>query len=242
MWVSVEKWSHRSWASLFLCACDPGELVEESVPFVRHRGGWRGWPWHHPQVCGGKECKSHTDRKSTYNPNRLHHWVPPSVCVLQAGANMIVSGSAVIGSDDPRSVITLLRTVVAEAIQKRSLDRWDVRFAGAPSSPPSITTQQPLGTDFSGVEDRGCSQGKGWAGGLAGVELTTKFSMWVKVHGASIKPFYSFILSCQDLLSEQITRSESHHDTGTAVSRQDSRWPWLHTWKHSWILNCVTVN
>lgn len=44
-------------------------------------------------------------------------------CFLQAGANMIVSGSAVIGSDDPRSVIALLRTVVSEAIQKRSLDR-----------------------------------------------------------------------------------------------------------------------
>ncbi|XP_061580423.1 ribulose-phosphate 3-epimerase [Cololabis saira] len=41
----------------------------------------------------------------------------------EAGANMIVSGSAVIGSDDPRSVIALLRTAVAEAIQKRSLDR-----------------------------------------------------------------------------------------------------------------------
>uniref|UniRef100_H2TQX8 Ribulose-phosphate 3-epimerase n=1 Tax=Takifugu rubripes TaxID=31033 RepID=H2TQX8_TAKRU len=41
----------------------------------------------------------------------------------EAGANMIVSGSAVIGSDDPRSVITLLRTAVADAIQKRSLDR-----------------------------------------------------------------------------------------------------------------------
>ncbi|XP_029386429.1 ribulose-phosphate 3-epimerase isoform X3 [Echeneis naucrates] len=41
----------------------------------------------------------------------------------KAGANMIVSGSAVVGSDDPRSVISLLRTVVAEAIQKRSLDR-----------------------------------------------------------------------------------------------------------------------
>lgn len=36
---------------------------------------------------------------------------------------MIVSGSAVVSSDDPRSVIALLRTVVAEAIQKRSLDR-----------------------------------------------------------------------------------------------------------------------
>ncbi|XP_056286888.1 ribulose-phosphate 3-epimerase [Pseudoliparis swirei] len=41
----------------------------------------------------------------------------------EAGANMIVSGSAVMGSEDPRSVIALLRTVVAEAIQKRSLDR-----------------------------------------------------------------------------------------------------------------------
>ncbi|XP_055071952.1 ribulose-phosphate 3-epimerase isoform X2 [Misgurnus anguillicaudatus] len=41
----------------------------------------------------------------------------------EAGANMIVSGSAVVGSDDPRSVIALLRNVVSEAIQKRSLDR-----------------------------------------------------------------------------------------------------------------------
>uniref|UniRef100_A0A3Q2TK04 ribulose-phosphate 3-epimerase n=1 Tax=Fundulus heteroclitus TaxID=8078 RepID=A0A3Q2TK04_FUNHE len=41
----------------------------------------------------------------------------------KAGANMIVSGSAVIGSEDPRSVIKMLRDAVAEAIQKRSLDR-----------------------------------------------------------------------------------------------------------------------
>ncbi|XP_030641954.1 ribulose-phosphate 3-epimerase isoform X4 [Chanos chanos] len=41
----------------------------------------------------------------------------------EAGANMIVSGSAVVSSDDPRSVIALLKNVVIEAIQKRSLDR-----------------------------------------------------------------------------------------------------------------------
>ncbi|CAB1347242.1 unnamed protein product [Coregonus sp. 'balchen'] len=41
----------------------------------------------------------------------------------EAGANMIVSGSAVVSSDDPRSVIAMLRTAVSEAIQKRSLDR-----------------------------------------------------------------------------------------------------------------------
>lgn len=42
---------------------------------------------------------------------------------FQAGANMIVSGSAVVGSADPRTVIALLKDVVLEAIQKRSLDR-----------------------------------------------------------------------------------------------------------------------
>lgn len=47
----------------------------------------------------------------------------PDADLPQAGANMIVSGSAVIGSDDPRSVIALLRTVVSDVIQKRSLDR-----------------------------------------------------------------------------------------------------------------------
>ncbi|XP_068185659.1 ribulose-phosphate 3-epimerase [Antennarius striatus] len=49
-------------------------------------------------------------------PNTIHK-------CAEAGANMIVSGSAVIGSDDPRSVIALLRTAVVDAIQKRSLDR-----------------------------------------------------------------------------------------------------------------------
>ncbi|XP_067844248.1 ribulose-phosphate 3-epimerase isoform X2 [Heptranchias perlo] len=41
----------------------------------------------------------------------------------KAGANMIVSGSAVMKSDDPRSVINLLRNACVEAIQKRCLDR-----------------------------------------------------------------------------------------------------------------------
>lgn len=43
--------------------------------------------------------------------------------VFQAGANMIVSGSAIMKSADPRSVINLLRNVCSEAAQKRSLDR-----------------------------------------------------------------------------------------------------------------------
>ncbi|XP_056391244.1 ribulose-phosphate 3-epimerase [Hyla sarda] len=41
----------------------------------------------------------------------------------EAGANMIVSGSAIMKSDDPRSVINLLRNACCEAVQKRSLDR-----------------------------------------------------------------------------------------------------------------------
>lgn len=36
---------------------------------------------------------------------------------------MIVSGSAIMKSADPRSVINLLRNVCSEAAQKRSLDR-----------------------------------------------------------------------------------------------------------------------
>ena len=54
---------------------------------------------------------------------RLFLHAAAAAAALQAGANMIVSGSAVIGSADPRSVIALLRTAVSEAIQKRSLDR-----------------------------------------------------------------------------------------------------------------------
>jgi len=42
---------------------------------------------------------------------------------MQAGANMIVSGTAVVSSDDPRGVISLLRQSVDEAIQKSQLER-----------------------------------------------------------------------------------------------------------------------
>uniref|UniRef100_S4RRC6 ribulose-phosphate 3-epimerase n=1 Tax=Petromyzon marinus TaxID=7757 RepID=S4RRC6_PETMA len=41
----------------------------------------------------------------------------------EAGANMIVSGSAIMKSDDPRSVIRNLKDVVNEAIVKHMLDR-----------------------------------------------------------------------------------------------------------------------
>lgn len=41
----------------------------------------------------------------------------------EAGANMIVSGSAVTGSDQPRQVISMLRLAVDEAIQKSQLER-----------------------------------------------------------------------------------------------------------------------
>ncbi|KAG8124672.1 hypothetical protein E2320_020022 [Naja naja] len=41
----------------------------------------------------------------------------------EAGANMIVSGSAIMKSDNPRAVINLLRNACCEAAQKRSLDR-----------------------------------------------------------------------------------------------------------------------
>lgn len=42
---------------------------------------------------------------------------------FQAGANMIVSGSAVINSDNPRETICYMRNAVEEAIQKSQLER-----------------------------------------------------------------------------------------------------------------------
>ena len=42
---------------------------------------------------------------------------------LKAGANMIVSGSAVVQSDNPRETIQHLRNVVEDAIQKSQLER-----------------------------------------------------------------------------------------------------------------------
>ena len=41
----------------------------------------------------------------------------------EAGANMIVSGTAVVKSDDPRQTITQIRSVVDDSIQKRQLER-----------------------------------------------------------------------------------------------------------------------
>lgn len=43
--------------------------------------------------------------------------------MFQAGANMIVSGSAVVKSDNPRETIKQLRNVVEEQIQKSLLER-----------------------------------------------------------------------------------------------------------------------
>jgi len=42
---------------------------------------------------------------------------------LQAGANMIVSGTAVIGAEDPGKVIATMRDVVEGSIQKCQLER-----------------------------------------------------------------------------------------------------------------------
>ncbi|CAD7680060.1 unnamed protein product [Nyctereutes procyonoides] len=43
--------------------------------------------------------------------------------LLKAGPNLIVSGSAIMRSDAPKSVINLLRNVCSEAAQNHSLDR-----------------------------------------------------------------------------------------------------------------------
>lgn len=42
---------------------------------------------------------------------------------MQAGANMIVSGSAIMKSDNPKQVIQSLRGSVQDAIQKANLER-----------------------------------------------------------------------------------------------------------------------
>ena len=43
--------------------------------------------------------------------------------IFQAGANMIVSGTAVVKSNNPRETINYLRRAVDEAIQKSNLER-----------------------------------------------------------------------------------------------------------------------
>lgn len=159
----------------------PGELAAESVSLARHWSRWRGWPRHHSQVCRGEDYKQY----SLFKPfPKNYYWFfffPRGSlmfsCFLsylpQAGANMIVSGSAVIGNDDPRSVISLLRTVVAEAIQKRSLDRWDLLFVEIPMATlyqPVLTTHHSsqwdrLSTDISGGRGRVVVVGAGGWGG-----------------------------------------------------------------------------
>jgi hypothetical protein len=45
------------------------------------------------------------------------------LCFFQAGANMIVSGTAVIGAEDPGKVIATMRDIVEGSIQKCQLER-----------------------------------------------------------------------------------------------------------------------
>ncbi|CAB1328885.1 unnamed protein product [Coregonus sp. 'balchen'] len=101
-------------------AIKPGTTVEELAPWAGQidmalvmtvEPGFGGQNWLRSQfpsldieVDGG------------VGPSTIHK-------CAEAGANMIVSGSAVVSSDDPRSVIAMLRTAVSEAMQKRSLDR-----------------------------------------------------------------------------------------------------------------------
>ncbi len=43
--------------------------------------------------------------------------------LFQAGANMIVSGTAIMKSDAPREVINVLRQAVEDSVQKSQLER-----------------------------------------------------------------------------------------------------------------------
>lgn len=45
------------------------------------------------------------------------------MCFFQAGANMIVSGTAVVGAEDPGKVIATMRDIVEGSIQKCQLER-----------------------------------------------------------------------------------------------------------------------
>lgn len=66
-------------------------------------------------------------RCSVCNHSVCNHsaFVGPSTigACAEAGANMIVSGSALMRSDDPRSVIVQMRNSVDAVIQKNSLNR-----------------------------------------------------------------------------------------------------------------------
>ena len=55
--------------------------------------------------------------------NIIFYWYYDSPLFLVTGANMIVSGSAIMKSNDPAKVITELRSVVQEAIQQSTLER-----------------------------------------------------------------------------------------------------------------------
>lgn len=68
--------------SPFLRWCLPGQLVEESVPLVRHWSGRRRRPWHHPQVCRGQGIRW------SKNPSVKSLWfflLTLFVCIFSSG-------------------------------------------------------------------------------------------------------------------------------------------------------------
>ncbi|KAK3543320.1 hypothetical protein QTP70_018081 [Hemibagrus guttatus] len=111
-------------------AIKPGTTVEELAPWARQIdmalvmtvepgfGGQRFMEDMMPKVNWLRSQFPSLDIEvdGGVGPDTIHR-------CAEAGANMIVSGSAVVSSSDPRSVIALLKDVVLEAIQKRSLDR-----------------------------------------------------------------------------------------------------------------------
>lgn len=137
---------------------------------------------------------------------------------------MIVSGSAVIGSDDPRSVIALLRTVVAEAIQKRSLDRWHVLFTVLTAT---LYLPVPAPHRCSQVErnqyrhfwvgGRGSRSQQGGASVEVWVDSQIQIGlMGGKLCGASRNPNFILFYSQSPSFSP-----ESHLSIGTAISGEE---------------------
>lgn len=202
----------------------PGELVEESVSFIRHWSRWRSRPRHHSQMCRGKEYK-HTNHSNKINPFNANPvlWVFCSKWML-----MFAPGRSQHDSVRQRCDRQRRPSFCHLSPAHRGGRSNPETFTGPLRCPPcdtlpgcsSNTTQQPVEQNQNGhfwVWGQG-SRSEHGADGQIQITL-----MWVKLNCASYKTFWtSFCPATISSLNSLNRVSSQHGDNHFETSWSDA--------------------